>query len=355
MTVITPPGFLQNAGATHTAEMFRNWLGMGYTGLNTGLIPRGGVHPALGNKLQVTQTGSPSMAVLVKSGHCMIPGSEGSIQGAYSAMNDADVTLSISAAHATLNRIDSVVFKVEDSAYSGGVNQASLVVVTGTPASSPSAPTLPANSLELAQVSIVALDTSITNGEITDKRNYLAGIGGVIFCTSTTRPASGNIIESQLIYETDTDKIQAWDGAAWNEVWNKTWTQAWTSFTTAWTGSVSNPVIGNGTIAGAYIKIGRTLAFRIDITMGTTTTFGSGNYSFSLPASLLTVATGVGAGACVTRDQSAATHKVGIPRFNASLNTFDVRLHGENLLNATTFAWASTDSISVGGVVDVTT
>lgn len=283
MTVQNPPGFLQNAGATHTAETFRNWLGLLTTGLNTGLIPRGGVHPALGNKLQVTQTGSPSMGVLVRSGHAVIAGSEGSKQGSYSVMNDADVTLSISAAHSTLNRIDSVVFKVEDSAYSGVTNTSSLAVVTGTPASSPSAPTLPSNCIELAQVSIVAADTSITNGEITDKRIYLAGVGGVIVCTSSTRPTAGTVVESQVIYETDTDKLLAYDGSSWNEVWNKNWTAAWQSYTPSWTSAGSAPAIGNGTLTGKYLQFGKLVIGSITQVNGSTTTYGTGAYSWTLP------------------------------------------------------------------------
>src|SRR5688572_10261808 len=107
---------------------------------STSLVARCGVHPSLGNKLQVTQTGSPSMAVLVKSGVAWLPGSISSTQGSYGVMNDADVTLSITAAHATLPRIDRVVFKVEDSQYAGVANTSSVVVVTGTAAASPSAP-----------------------------------------------------------------------------------------------------------------------------------------------------------------------------------------------------------------------
>lgn len=221
MAVVNPPGFLQNAGATHTAKQTRDWLSIlvgGSTGSAT-MLPRRGVHPNLGNKLQVTQTGSPSMAVLVRSGCAVIPGTEDANQGLYFVKNDADVTLSIAAAHATLNRIDIVVFKVEDSAYSGGVNASSLVVVTGTPASSPSAPSAPANSITLAQVSILANDTSITNSEITDDRRYLASVGGKFICTSGTRPASGTVVDGQEIYETDTDRsyITHDGGATWTD------------------------------------------------------------------------------------------------------------------------------------------
>lgn len=208
MAAINPPGFLQNAGATHTAEQFRNHLGLFVVGKqsSTSLIPRGGVNPALGNALQVTQSGSPAMSVVVKSGHATIPGSEGSKQGVYTVLNDADVTVSINASHATLHRIDRIVFKVEDQAYSGVTNTSSIVAVAGTPASSPVAPAAPNNSITLATVSIVANDTAITNGEITDTRFYMAAVGGVIQCLSTGRPSANTITDGQIIYETDTDK-----------------------------------------------------------------------------------------------------------------------------------------------------
>lgn len=211
MTEYTKPGWLQNAGATHTAEQMRNWLVVGMAGTqgSTSLLPRGGVNPVLGSELSVTQTGSPTMAVIVKSGLAIVPGSEGSKQGGYGVGNDADVTLSIAAAHATLARIDIAIFRVRDSVYSGGVDSAVLEIVTGTPSGSPSAPALPANSLLLAEVAVAALATSITNANITDKRAWLTASGGIIKCTSTTRPAVNTVAEGQVIYETDTDKVFA--------------------------------------------------------------------------------------------------------------------------------------------------
>lgn len=59
---------------------------------------------------------------------------------------------------------------------------------------------------------------------------------------------------------------------------------AWTAYTPAWTGSVTNPVIGNGTITGAYLQMGKTIVgFWAKVVAGSTTTYGSGAYSLSLP------------------------------------------------------------------------
>jgi hypothetical protein len=50
-------------------------------------------------------------------------------------------------------------------------------------------------------------------------------------CTSITRPASP--YEGQVVYETDTDKVLVWNGAAWYPNWNLPWgMQTYTTATT---------------------------------------------------------------------------------------------------------------------------
>lgn len=57
----------------------------------------------------------------------------------------------------------------------------------------------------------------------------------------------------------------------------------WTSYTPAWTASGTAPAIGNGAIIGKYIAAGKLIHFRVVLTMGSTTTYGTGQYSISLP------------------------------------------------------------------------
>lgn len=59
---------------------------------------------------------------------------------------------------------------------------------------------------------------------------------------------------------------------------------AWTPYTPTWTGSTTNPVLGNGSIAGRYLKIGRTCHVQIELYMGSSTTYGSGGWLLGLPA-----------------------------------------------------------------------
>ena len=55
----------------------------------------------------------------------------------------------------------------------------------------------------------------------------------------------------------------------------------WTAYTPTWTAATTNPSIGNGTLAGRYTQIGKTCVLVIGLTAGSTTTYGSGNWSFS--------------------------------------------------------------------------
>lgn len=60
---------------------------------------------------------------------------------------------------------------------------------------------------------------------------------------------------------------------------------AWTDYNVNWT-ATTNPSIGNGTISGKYMQIGKTFFVRILVSMGSTTTFGTGNWFFSTPSTV---------------------------------------------------------------------
>jgi hypothetical protein len=59
---------------------------------------------------------------------------------------------------------------VRDAYYSGADNDVILQVIAGTPAGSPVAPSLPANSISLATIAVGAAVTQINSGNITDTR-----------------------------------------------------------------------------------------------------------------------------------------------------------------------------------------
>lgn len=102
----------------------------------------------------------------------------------------------------------------------------------------------------------------------------------IIPCTSGTRPSSPG--DGWAIYETDTKRNMQYSTAlvAWTPI---SGTAVWTSYSPAWTATTTNPTLGNGTLTGAYQELGRTVNVRIVLTVGSTTSAGTGVYSFSLP------------------------------------------------------------------------
>lgn len=64
---------------------------------------------------------------------------------------------------------------------------------------------------------------------------------------------------------------------------------AWTAYTPTWTAATTAPAIGNGSLQGYYNLVGKTLDVRIYMLCGSTTTFGSGGYSWSLPSGIASV------------------------------------------------------------------
>jgi hypothetical protein len=123
------------------------------------------------------------MSVLIASGWAAIVGTTQANMGTYVGYNDATTVLTVTTANPTNPRIDLVCMTVQDAYYTGSLNDVIMQVVAGTPAGSPVAPALPANSISLATVAVGAGATSITNANITDTRVLV----------TTNIPESGDI------------------------------------------------------------------------------------------------------------------------------------------------------------------
>lgn len=98
-------------------------------------------------------------------------------------------------------------------------------------------------------------------------------------CTSTTRPANPNT--GQEIYETDTGNMSVWSGSAWETMVHE---GLWTTYTPSWTTTGTAPAFGTATVNGRYCKIGRQVTVSIWIDFSSSSTFGTGAWTFSLPA-----------------------------------------------------------------------
>ena len=92
----------------------------------------------------------------------------------------------------------------------------------------------------------------------------------------------------------------------------------WTAYTPTWGSSGTQPVLGNGTAAGEYCQFGKFFSAAFSVVAGSTSTFGTGNYSFVLPVTTGTTFKGFGIGACV--DASDSNKEYGL-FLQASVNT----------------------------------
>lgn len=171
MTVRTPPSWLQNG--SHPAENDR--LTTQALWATTGIINNA--------SLLVHQNTPAGLSVVVDSGWAAIVGTTQANMGTYVTYNDASLVLSLNTADPTNPRIDLVCATVNDAYYTGSLNNVIIQVVAGTPAGSPVAPSLPANSISLATVAVGAGATAITNANITDTRVLV----------TTNIPESGDI------------------------------------------------------------------------------------------------------------------------------------------------------------------
>ena len=125
---------------------------------------------------------------------------------------------------------------------------------------------------------------------------------------------------------------------------------AWTAYTSTLGGT--GWAIGDGTASGAYCQIGKTVTFRLGITFGTTSTFGAGALTVSVPVA------GSGSNVsgqlkCFYQDTSAGASYAGVTVWVSS-TTLQPRAIGTGGVTSTfttsaPFAWASTDIVYISG------
>lgn len=126
----------------------------------------------------------------------------------------------------------------------------------------------------------------------------------------------------------------------------------WTSYSPSWTASSVNPAIGNGTLTGGFIEANKLIKFWLCITMGSTTTYGTGNWMITLPVA------DVGQRFSFTgiaRDTSA-TSSYPIIGERISSATLQIRSFPTtagavfgNASSTVPFTWANTDTLTING------
>lgn len=139
-------------------------------------------------------------------------------------------------------------------------------------------------------------------------------------------------------------------GAEWEAIRDAvaSLTDPWNTYTPSWTASVTNPTIGNGAIAGTYLRNGKYGRGNFSIDIGSTTNVGSGTYSVTLPPTWTAAASGTAhaVGVCGMRDNSVPTHNTGFLWVASSGTAISIRLNAGNAAtNALPWVWATSDFI----------
>lgn len=128
--------------------------------------------------------------------------------------------------------------------------------------------------------------------------------------------------------------------------------RGWQSYTPAWTATGTAPVLGNGTLTGRYVQLGKTIMGHLSLVAGSTTTFGTGNFRFTLPGTIATTMRGsIGVADCV--DVSAGAAYVGFTNLVSGTiveiwtpqSPIGVWQQGAVAPPATPFIWANGDQL----------
>lgn len=241
-------------------------------------------HGASGaSALKVSQRAAgANFSVDVAPGYAVIEGDDVSGQGLYMCWSDAIVNVTIPAPPVSGSRTHRIVAQVRDKLHeaSWSTYDWSPVLVEDT---SGVTPAIPDSAIPLARVTVNAGDVSVVDGvKLPDDRiNAMTLLGRpAVVGADADRPK--NPVDGEIIRRSDKGCLEIAISGAWYEIVWSTGGPAWSTYTPTWT-AVSNPAIGNGTRPGRYTRKGRSVEVSGKIIMGSTTTYGSGQYVVGLP------------------------------------------------------------------------
>lgn len=126
---------------------------------------------------------------------------------------------------------------------------------------------------------------------------------------------------------------------------------AWTSYTPTF----ANTTLGNGTVAGKYVQFGKTVLFKAEFTLGSTSAVAS-NPTVTLPVTSVTYLTQYPVAQVTYYDASATTGYSGFLAWNSttigtlrSNSVSGSNIFGSGLSSTTPITWAVSDQITVLG------
>ncbi|MFF3498587.1 hypothetical protein [Streptomyces sp. NPDC003247] len=324
-------------------------------------------------------------------------------QGAYPVTLAEPLALTFADGQAQ-DRYDMVVLRIYDDLYDDlGETKAAVEIIQGAPAAEPVVPALPDIVLPIYQVRVRAGISAGAGGinwnnDAVDLRTPTVAVGGILPVVGDT---GNGAYPGQ--YRDSGGALQRWDGSAWVSYpsalggiapagtvtaasytgqyrdssggqlqrWNgSTWVSyqpvpAWTDYTPKWGADTGTaPAIGNGTLAGSYLKTGTAVHVRIYLKIGSTTNLSAqdanGNWTFSLPVVPVSTAWKLDLRSmhAIGYDTSASLSYPGNGSLGITSGVGLVRLRDSRATaidiwdKAFPFTWASGDVLSIHGTYE---
>lgn len=130
----------------------------------------------------------------------------------------------------------------------------------------------------------------------------------------------------------------------------------WTDYNPTWGTGGTQPVLGNGTLAGRYTIVGNQAFVRVTLKTGSTTTYGTGAWAFSSPPSLNATYDSdftplpIWTGSALLRDASSGTYYAAVS-YLTNVGTHIGVIYNTNTAGGMTstvpFTWASGDFLTL--------
>jgi hypothetical protein len=203
-------------GGTYSARLDRSLLDV--------IFSEGVVDPGAGALLASQRAAGANDSVDVAAGAAIIAGDDEADQGKYYVRNTAVSNVVFTPAPGADSRIDLLVLQVNDPTAGGAAgDDATFEVIAGTPAGSPVAPAVPDTAIPIAQVLRTALDTSITDAMITDRRPISATSTFQVnsqfeVLTTAERDALPSPFAGQTIFNSTATITQYYNGSEWIDI-----------------------------------------------------------------------------------------------------------------------------------------
>ncbi|MCX4540504.1 hypothetical protein [Streptomyces sp. NBC_01565] len=126
----------------------------------------------------------------------------------------------------------------------------------------------------------------------------------------------------------------------------------WASYTPTWSSTGTAPVLNNGTLTGRWARCGNVIFYMIKLTIGSTTSLGTGNYTFTLPVAVGSVTDFIGDAFAGDNSVGSAGYSVGRAFLGAGGLVgayFGNTVGASALTNANPMTWANGDRLWLSG------